>query len=55
MMSDISMIDLVNLKPDIEKLCKKLPVRRLDLFGSLLTETYTAGSDADVLVVFEVV
>ena len=30
-----------------------MPVRQLDLFGSLLTETYTPDSDADVLVVFD--
>jgi uncharacterized protein len=46
------MIDLAEIKPDIEKLWKTLPVRRLDLFGSLLTETHTPDSDADVLVAF---
>jgi uncharacterized protein len=47
------MIDLAKIKPDIEKLCRSMPVKRLGLFGSALTENYTPESDIDVLVLFE--
>lgn len=52
-MNTIYMIDLAKIKPDIMTLCSKMPVKRLDFFGSILTEAYKPDSDADVLVVFE--
>ena len=47
------MIDLVKLKPKIENICRKLPVKRLGLFGSALTHNFPPNSDIDVLVVFD--
>ena len=47
------MINLAGLKPEIERLCRTLPVKRLGLFGSVLTEDFKPDSDVDVLVVFE--
>ena len=39
-------------RADIEALCRKLGVRRLDVFGSALGSTFTDASDVDVLVEF---
>ena len=47
------MINLSRLKPEIERVCQALPVKRLGLFGSVLTEDFKPDSDVDVLVVFE--
>ena len=47
------MIDVQDLKPQIERVCRDLPVKRLGLFGSALTERFESGSDVDVLVVFD--
>lgn len=47
------MIDLAILKPKIETICRKLPVKRLGLFGSALTDHFSPTSDIDVLVVFD--
>jgi uncharacterized protein len=47
------MIDLAKIRPDIENLCGKMPIKRLDLFGSALTERYSTYSDVDVLVIFD--
>ncbi len=47
------MIDIKKLKPEIERLCRTLPVKRLGLFGSALTQNFSKGSDVDVLVIFD--
>jgi len=47
------MINLHELKPEIENVCRALPVKRLGLFGSVLTKDLTPESDVDVLVVFD--
>ncbi|MBB3662014.1 hypothetical protein FB384_000918 [Prauserella sediminis] len=49
------MHELVERKrPDIEELCRALSVRRLDVFGSAVGDSFDAGSsDVDVLVEFE--
>jgi uncharacterized protein len=47
------MIDINKLKPEIENICRALPVKRLGLFGSALTGKFTPESDVDVLVVFD--
>ena len=47
------MINLARLKPEIERVCQALPVKRLGLFGSVLTEDFRPDSDVDVLVIFE--
>ena len=41
------------LKRCAEELSKKLPLKRLILFGSYASGRYTAASDVDVLVVYE--
>ena len=47
------MIDIKKIKPEIERLCRTLPVKRLGLFGSALTRNFSKGSDVDVLVIFD--
>lgn len=47
------MIDLQKIKPEIERICRVLPVKRLGLFGSALTRSFAPNSDIDVLVVFD--
>jgi predicted nucleotidyltransferase len=39
---------------EIEALCRRLGVRRLDVFGSAVGSTFTESSDVDVLVEFDV-
>jgi predicted nucleotidyltransferase len=41
-------------RPQIEQLCRRLGVRRLELFGSAVSAAFDANtSDVDVLVEFE--
>lgn len=47
------MIDLFELKTEIERVCRALPVKRLGIFGSAVTEDFAHDSDIDVLVVFD--
>jgi len=47
------MIDIEKVKPEIERICRRLPVKRLGLFGSALTRNFSQNSDIDVLVVFD--
>jgi predicted nucleotidyltransferase len=47
------MINLSQLKPEIERVCRELHVKRLGLFGSVLTQDFSPDSDVDVLVVFD--
>jgi predicted nucleotidyltransferase len=47
------MIDIEKIKPDIERICRSLPVKRLGLFGSALSQDFSQGSDVDVLVIFD--
>jgi uncharacterized protein len=47
------MIDIEQFRPEIENVCKKLPVRKLGLFGSAITQAFSQSSDVDVLVVFD--
>jgi len=47
------MIDIEKIKPEIERVCRSLPVKRLGLFGSALSENFSHSSDVDVLVIFE--
>ena len=49
----ILMIDIERIKPEIERVCRSLPVKRLGLFGSALSQNFSAGSDVDVLVIFD--
>lgn len=47
------MIDVEKYKSEIEQACRSLPVKRLGLFGSALTDEFSQDSDVDVLVVFD--
>jgi predicted nucleotidyltransferase len=47
------MIDIEAIKPEIERVCRCLPVKRLGLFGSALSNNFSQGSDVDVLVIFD--
>ncbi len=47
------MIDLRKIKPEVERVCRLMPVKRLGLFGSALTRSFAPDSDIDVLVVFD--
>lgn len=47
------MIDLIKLKPEIDRICRLFPIKRLGLFGSALTQDFGLESDVDVLVVFD--
>ena len=38
---------------EIQKICKKLNVKRLYLFGSSITENFNSNSDIDLLVDFD--
>jgi len=46
------MLEIKKYQEQIISLCNDLPVKRLGLFGSALTEHFTEASDVDVLVVF---
>lgn len=47
------MIDIEKIKPEIERVCRRMPVKRLGLFGSALSHNFPQGSDVDVLVIFD--
>ena len=47
------MINMLELKTEIENICKELAVKRLGLFGSAVTRNFRPDSDVDVLVVFD--
>jgi predicted nucleotidyltransferase len=48
-----AMIDIDELRPAIDQLCRRLQIRRLDLFGSATTDQFAVDSDVDVLVQFD--
>ena len=47
------MIDIENIKPEIIRVCRNMPVKRLGLFGSALSQNFSPKSDIDVLVIFD--
>ncbi len=47
------MVDIARIKPEIDRVCRSLPVKRLGLFGSAVTSSFGPSSDVDVLVVFD--
>jgi predicted nucleotidyltransferase len=47
------MINVEKIKPEVERICQSLPVKRLGLFGSALTSDFSPNSDVDVLVIFD--
>jgi predicted nucleotidyltransferase len=49
----IFMLDIEKIKPEIERVCRSLPVKRLGLFGSVLSQNFSQDSDVDVLVIFD--
>lgn len=46
-------MDIQRLKPQIDRICRQLRVRRLGVFGSVLRKDFGPASDVDVLVVFD--
>jgi len=48
-----AMIDINKIQPAIAQTCRQLSVKRLGLFGSVLTEDFSDRSDVDVLVIFD--
>ncbi len=49
----VAMINIEEIKPEVEQICRRLPVKRLGLFGSALGENFSQISDVDVLVIFD--
>ena len=47
------MIEIDGIKSAISQLCRRLQVKRLDIFGSAVTDQFTVDSDVDVLVQFD--
>ena len=47
------MIDIEKVKPEIERVCRRLPVKRLGIFGSALSQNFSQSSDIDFLVIFD--
>jgi len=47
------MIYIEKVKPEIERICRRLPIKRLGLFGSALTRNFSQNSEIDVLVSFK--
>jgi len=47
------MLDIEKIKPEISDLCRRLKVKRLDIFGSATSDDFRSDSDVDVLVQFE--
>ena len=47
------MINIDKIKPQIERICRPLPVKSLGLFGSALSPNFSPSSDVDVLVIFD--
>jgi uncharacterized protein len=47
------MLNIPQLKPQIDRICQELTVKRLGVFGSILTTDFRPKSDVDVLVVFD--
>ena len=47
------MIDIEAIKPEIERICRRLSVKRLGLFGSAVSDNFSQSSDVDVLVIFD--
>ena len=47
------MLSVDHLEPAISDLCRRLKVKRLDIFGSATTGSFRPDSDVDVLVEFE--
>ena len=50
---DNIMVDIEKVRPEIERVCRRLPVKRLGLFGSALSQDFSQSSDVDVLVIFD--
>ena len=49
----VSMIDIEKVKPEIERVCRRLPVKRLGIFGSAVSRDFSRTSDVDILVIFD--
>ncbi len=49
----VAMINIEKIKPEVEQICRRLPVKRLGLFGSALGENFSQISNVEVLVIFD--
>lgn len=47
------MYNMKKYQHKIRKICEAFPIKRLELFGSVLNENYSSESDIDVLVLFD--
>lgn len=47
------MFDVERFSEEIGELCKKYEIKRLEFFGSALTDEFNEGSDIDCLIEFE--
>jgi len=47
------MFDIEQFRPEVTRLCQRLKVKRLDLFGSAASDDFTTESDVDILVQFD--
>ncbi len=47
------MLDIETIRPEIGDLCRKLKIKRLDIFGSATSDDFRPDSDVDILVQFE--
>ena len=47
------MLSLNKVKPQIDTICRSLPVKRLGIYGSALTDAFSSDSDVDILVLFD--
>ncbi len=47
------MVNIEKIKPEVEQVCRRLPVKQLGLFGSALGRNFSRRSDVDVLVIFD--
>jgi len=47
------MLDIEKIRSEISNLCESLKVKRLDVFGSAVSDDFRPDSDVDVLVQFE--
>ena len=47
------MFDIEQFRPEVVRLCRRLKVQRLDLFGSAASDDFTTDSDVDILVQFD--
>jgi hypothetical protein len=50
---NVGMLNMEKIKLEVERICRRLPVKRLGLFGSVVGPSFSESSDVDVLVIFD--